>query len=202
MKKVFAVLCVLFLASTLVSCYSKEDLAIARSEGYDAGYTEGRSAGIKDGYNKGYVVGFDEGHKNAMSELILSNSLSSYRPDSGEILSGQEYYTGSEITVTADSKYDYAVSLKNIKGEERICFYVRAGDTVTVCVPSEYLCVYFASGTNWQGYGKGKMFGANTVYSKDDDLLDFTQYTWEYTLVPMDDGNFSETPSDESEFFK
>ena len=126
---------------------------------------------------------------------------SSYAPPaSGTILSGTEYY-GSQITVTADSSSHYVVSLKNSSGVERLSFFVKSGDTVTVGVPSEYLYVYFASGTVWYGYGEGLMFGKETVYSKDDDLLDFTNYTYEYTLYPVYNGNFSETPCDESEFF-
>lgn len=122
-------------------------------------------------------------------------------PVSGTILSGKEYY-GSEITVKADGKSHYVVSLRNSSGIERMSFFVRAGHTVTVGVPSEYLYVYFASGNVWYGYGEGLMFGEDTVYSKDDDLLDFTNYTYEYTLYPVYNGNFSQTPCDESEFFK
>ena len=123
------------------------------------------------------------------------------KPYSGKILSGKESYDGSEITVTADGASDYVVSLKSRSGTERVSFYVRAGDTVTIGVPSEYLYVYFASGNTWYGYGKGLMFGERTVYSKDDELLDFTEYTWEYELYPVTNGNFSETPSNADEFF-
>lgn len=123
------------------------------------------------------------------------------KPASGTILSGKEYFD-SEITVTADSSSSYVVSLKTSSGTDRLSFFVRAGETVTVGVPAEYLCVYFACGSLWYGYGEGLMFGDETIYSKDDDLLDFTQYTWEYTLYPVYDGNFSETPSNEDEFFE
>lgn len=122
-------------------------------------------------------------------------------PASRTILSGNEYY-GSEITVTASGDYSYVVSLKNSQGTHRLSFFVRAGETVTIGVPAEYLYVYFASGTTWYGYGEGLMFGEYTSYSKDDDLLDFAQYTYQYTLYPVYDGNFSETPSDENEFFE
>ena len=74
-------------------------------------------------------------------------------------------------------------------------------ETVTVGVPADELYIYFASGTKWYGYGKGLMFGEDTSYSKDDELVDFSEYTWEYTLYPVNDGNFSETPSNENEFF-
>ena len=77
-------------------------------------------------------------------------------------------------------------------------FYVRAGDTVTVGVPCEYLYVYFASGDTW--YGTSHLFGEDTSYSMDDTICDFTEYTWEYTLYPVSSGNFSQTPIDEDEF--
>lgn len=123
------------------------------------------------------------------------------KPYSGAIISGAEYHNESEITVTADSSNDYVVSLKDSRGTEYVSFYVRAGDTVTVGVPQKWLYVYFASGDEWYGYGKGLMFGKNTVYSKDDEPQDFSKYTWKYTLHPVTGGNFSETPSDEDEFF-
>lgn len=159
----------------LSGCYTESELTNARAEGYEAGY------------RAGYAAGYD-----SMKPVS--------RPLSGAILSGREY-DESEITVTADSSYDYAVSLKDMSGREYVCFYVRAGDTVTVGVPANYLYVYFASGTDWYGYGKGLMFGEGTSYSKDDDVLDFVEYTWEYTLYPVSDGNFSESPSNENEFF-
>lgn len=123
------------------------------------------------------------------------------RPLNGTILCGREY-DGSKITVTADSSHDCVVMIKNLYGAEYVSFYVRGGETVTVDVPSECLYVYFASGKNWYGYGKGLMFGKNTSYSMDDTLLDCTNgRSWRYTLYPVTNGNFSETPIDEDEFF-
>lgn len=122
------------------------------------------------------------------------------RPESGEVLDGFSY-GDSKITVTASSTEDYVITLKTASGIDMVAFYVRAGDTVTRRVPEGKYYVYFASGKEWYGYGQGLMFGPNTSFSKDDDLRDFGQYTWTYTLKPVTDGNFSETPIDESEFF-
>lgn len=122
-------------------------------------------------------------------------------PQSGTILSGKECFDQSEITITAPKTYDCVVSLKTAAGIERVAFYVREGDTVTVGVPAELLCVYFAIGDTWYGYGDGLMFGKGTDYSKDDELKDFYTYAWEYSLQQTSSGNFSETPSDEDEFF-
>lgn len=119
-------------------------------------------------------------------------------PRSGDILSGSECFDGSELTITADIRSSCIVKLKTASGIERLSFYVRAGDTVTVGVPAEYLYVYFASGDTW--YGKRLLFGEETYYSMDDEIRDFTQSTWEYTLSPVNNGNFSETPIDPDDF--
>lgn len=119
-------------------------------------------------------------------------------PQTGAILSGREVFDGSEITITASGGESCMVKLKTSSGIERLSFYVRAGDTVTVGVPAEYLYVYFASGDTW--YGTAHLFGENTSYSMDDELCNFSEYTWEYTLYPVSHGNFSQTPIDEDDF--
>jgi hypothetical protein len=119
-------------------------------------------------------------------------------PQSGAILSGTAVYDGSEITITASGGESCVVKLKTRFGTERMSFYVRAGDTVTVGVPAEYLYVYFASGDTW--YGTTYLFGEKTNYSMDDQICDFTEYTWKYTLYPVSNGNFSQTPIDEDKF--
>jgi len=119
-------------------------------------------------------------------------------PRSGTILLGREDFEGSELTITASGGSSCVVKLKTASGTTRLSFYVRAGDTITVGVPAEYLYVYFASGDTW--YGEKHLFGENTSYGMDDEILDFTQYTWEYTLYPVTNGNFSETPIDPEDF--
>lgn len=181
-------LCIMFLA-TLPSCgYSQEDIDAAHTEGYSEGYEKGYTSGYEEGYDDGY----DEGYR-ALKPVSM--------PASGTILSGTETKYRSEITIKASYGSSHVVSLKTTSGEERVSFFVQSGDTVTIGVPNEKLYVYFASGETWYGYGKGLMFGEDTVYSKDDEILDFSKYTWEYTLHPVTNGNFSETPSSENEFF-
>ena len=119
-------------------------------------------------------------------------------PRTGAILSGSEYYNGSELTIHASSGHSYVVKLKDASGVTLLSFYVRAGDTVTVNVPSAYLYVYFASGDIW--YGTEHLFGDDTSYSMDDDIQNFIDYTWEYTLYPVTHGNFSETPISADQF--
>lgn len=122
-------------------------------------------------------------------------------PRSGAILSGGHYYDRSTITIHADISESCVVSLRNIYGTEYVTFFVRAGESATVGVPAEKLYVYFASGKKWYGYGEDLMFGKSTDYFKDKGLVDFSRYTWEYTLYKTSDGNFTETPCSKSEFF-
>ncbi len=119
-------------------------------------------------------------------------------PVSGHVLAGVRAFDGSTLTVTASSNASCVVKLKTIEGINRMSFYVRAGDTVTVTVPTKSLYIYFASGKTW--YGNEYLFGENTRYFKDDELIDFSKYTMEYTLVPVDNGNFQQTPIDADEF--
>lgn len=122
------------------------------------------------------------------------------KPTSGTILRGREG-TSSEITIKASGGSSCVVVLKDAFDYVHMAFFVRAGETVTVGVPAKILYAYFASGDTWYGYGEGKMFGSNTQYSKDDEMLLFSEYTYTYTLYPVTDGNFSEIPCDENEFF-
>lgn len=119
-------------------------------------------------------------------------------PKSGAILQGREYFNESELTITASDTESCVVKLKNISGVTRLSFYVRAGDSVTVGVPAQKMYVYFASGKNW--YGTEDLFGKFTSYSKDSTICNFEKYTMTYTLYPVSDGNFSETPIDADEF--
>lgn len=119
-------------------------------------------------------------------------------PLSGEILSGSESVDGSELTVTAGYSSSCVVKLKTASGVERLSFFVRAGDTVTICVPPEPLYIYFASGDSW--YGKDRLFGKDTSYTMDDEILDFSQYNYEYTFSPVVNGNFNDTPIDPDDF--
>ena len=223
MKKFAILLCSISLI-TLISCgYSQTDVDAARKEGYDSGYKVGHDEGFDEGYDKGYDAGYDKGHEDDYDAGYDKGHEDGYdagydkghedgydagltaprpvsKPASGAILSGKEY-SGSELTVIADTNTDYVVMLKDYWGTEYLSFYVRAGSTVTIGVPSKELYAFFASGEEWYGYGKGLMFGEDTDYSKDDEVLDFNNYTYTYTLYPVTGGNFTESPSNENEFF-
>lgn len=118
-------------------------------------------------------------------------------PASGTILLGSRITDGSELTIST-SNHPCVVKLKDYAGVTKLSFYVRKNTKITMTVPYEYMYVYFASGETWYGYNH--LFGEGTSYSKDDDLLDFNNYTFEYTLYPVTNGNFTETKISENEF--
>ena len=157
---------------------------------------------LEDAYDEGYDDGYTKGFHQARNQMIENAIKPSPKtmPTSGTIVSGQQGY-GSTLTIKSDTDSACVVSLKTTQGVERMAFFVRAGDIVTVNVPAEQLYAYFAYGNTWYGYGEGLMFGEDTVYSRDDEALYFGQYTYTYTLYPTYNGNFTETPSDEDEFF-
>ena len=168
--------------------------------GYRAGFVDGKDSGFTEGYELGYKEGYEAGHKdgyktgyNEMKPVTM--------PANGEILAGKETKWASEITISASYGSSHVVSLKTSDGKDVVTFFVRSGCSVTVGVPAKKMYVYFASGEKWYGYEKGKMFGKETSYTKDRDLLDFSRYTYSYTLHPVSGGNFSESPSNASEFF-
>lgn len=121
------------------------------------------------------------------------------RPTSGTIsintVSAEE--KTSKIAVHASSQ-DCVVKLKTSNGKTVLSFFVRANDTVTVCVPARVLYAYFAQGDTW--YGWSSYFGESTVYSKDSSPTDFSNYTIEYTLYRVSNGNLSLTQVDEEDF--
>lgn len=109
-------------------------------------------------------------------------------PASGTILSGYAPKDASKITVSLAPTASCVVMLKDASGRTLISFFVRSGDTVTVDVPAEMMYVHFASGKTW--YGEELLFGDDTIYTQDDELTDFTQYTWEYEFDPLSNGGF------------
>lgn len=197
MRKLPYILLVICLLLLMMSVCRNTDYK-AQIDGHAKALEEAHEKGYEEGYDAGYTAGF---HK-ARYQMIENAKKPSPKslPASGTIVSGQSGY-GSTLTIKSDSDSACVVSLKTANGTERMAFFVRAGDTVTVNVPAETLYAYFAYGTTWYGYGEGLMFGENTVYSRDDEALYFGQYTYSYTLYPTYNGNFTETPSDEDEFF-
>ena len=137
--------------------------------------------------------------ENVPSQCLLCGELRPLNfPKSGQIFLGEDLYRPSKLKIASSTDQSCYIKLKNAYKEDVFSFFVRAGRTVTVDVPSGYFYVYFSYGKNW--YGTEYLFGSETTYAKDDEILDFENYNWEYTLYPAYDGNFSETPIDEKEF--
>ena len=145
------------------------------------------------------MLGFVLGIVNTVKYAVADSNLTPVsEPKSGTILSGTEYYNGSEITVTASSGESCVVKLKTSSDVEVLSFYVRAGETVTVGVPNKYLYVYFASGDTW--YGNDDLFGNNTHYSKVQQIKNFVDYAWKYELQKSSNGNLDTVNIDANEF--
>lgn len=109
-------------------------------------------------------------------------------PASGTVLSGYAPKDGSKITVSLAPTASSVVMLKDASDRVLLSFFVRSGEIVTVDVPAEIMYVHFASGKTW--YGADLLFGEDTVYCQDDELTDFTQYSWEYEFDPLAGGDF------------
>ena len=75
-----------------------------------------------------------------------------------------------------------------------ITFFVRAHSTVTIDMPAGNLELRYAYGTTW--YGEQKLFGDNTMYAKDEEYYDFSNYTWEISLYTST--NYGQTMDVES----
>lgn len=191
MHKIFA----LFLAILMsVAC-------ALPAQAVSSDYTSGYLAGYEDGFLKG--LEFAGISAESLPDPSAIAPTAPREPVNGEILYGKNHPEGSEITVHASKTSSVVVLLKTKAGVPRLAFYVSKNNSVTIKVPSATLFIYFASGDgdDWCGYEKGKMFGPETIYTKDTKALDFTTYTYTYTLYPVTDGNFTEFPSDASEFF-
>ncbi len=119
-------------------------------------------------------------------------------PETGEIITGRNLGGRSTITIKSSAEESYYIKLKDTSGQDVMSFFVRAGESTTVYVPERKLQVFFACGQDW--YGPTYLFGDETAYSKDDDFVDFSQYTITYTLYPVTNGNFTETEISPDEF--
>lgn len=144
------------------------------------------AAGLSDGLNSGATSTIEEG----MEPLSL--------PANGYVFEGSNMERNSELTIKCQSDSNCFIKLKNPDGKTVFSFFVRSGQTCKVKVPGQRLQVFFASGNDW--YGIDKAFGKNTTYAKDDEILDFSSYTYTYTLYPVTNGNFTETPISPDEF--
>lgn len=118
-------------------------------------------------------------------------------PDSGMVLDGSEW-GDSRISVSASSNGSAYVKVLNPDGSTQATFFVRAGETGAIEVPSGTYDVHFAQGKTW--YGPEDRFGSKTAYGKDDgvELPYGTEIQYSLTLTTF--GNFSMDHLSEEDF--
>lgn len=129
-------------------------------------------------------------------------------PKTGQIFTQTALARDSKLSIdctrlsysTAGQPHSVYVKLKNATGKTEFSFFVRGGEQIDMPVPSGLYYVYFAEGSDWYGINSEKCFGEYTYTSKDDLVKDFYSYTYSYTLYPVEDGNFIETPVSYDEF--
>lgn len=154
----------------------------------------------------GLKVGTPMGHKWLAETALLPKRCANCdemkpkgNPNNGQVfIDNSPFNKLSAITIKSSTKEAHYVKLKDSKKNDILSFYVSPGSTVTVNVPVGSYYVYFASGNNW--YGPEYLFGKETLYSMDSSIQDFDKFTISYTLYPVINGNFQETPIDASEF--
>ncbi len=131
-------------------------------------------------------------------------------PENGQVFIGSDLARNSTLTIHDDwfSSTYYYIKLKDEYGKDVFSFFVSPRQAlldsagyqvdldalreITVEVPSGKYYVYLASGRSW--YGTKYLFGEDTEYSKMNELLDFTKYTYTITV----DQRFSYGPSSSS----
>jgi len=119
------------------------------------------------------------------------------QPESGTVYEDSKHH-GSKLTFYAASKFNTFVKLKDENGITVLSFYVRAGQSADIRVPTGNYYLYFAHGYDW--YGPEAVFGTETVYEKAEEVLDFYNYTWTYTLDVGEEGNSTVLTISEDDF--
>ena len=136
------------------------------------------------------LISFSSGTKNEKDDSML--------PENGQVFLGSSLAREGGLTIKSSTTNNCYIKLKDSNGNDVFSFFVRAGSNVTMNVPKGNYYVYFAYGDKW--YGTEDVFGPDTVYSKDSNLVDFRNFVWEYTLYSIQNGNFDETPVSADEF--
>lgn len=119
-------------------------------------------------------------------------------PETGKVFFGKALERESSLTVYNKTSSSCLIKLKDSSNKDIFSFFVRAHDTIDMAVPTGNYYIYIAQGDEW--YGAVDCFGEETCYYKNDELIDFYNYTWEYTLFTTTNDNFSETPISANEF--
>ena len=126
-----------------------------------------------------------------------SNLTPQSLPSNGYIFSGNSSGSSS-IEVKASSSESCWVKVYTSSGKLQISFFVQAGKTATVNVPSGTYSIHFASGKTW--YGKSNLFGSKTAYGQDKSVTIQSGYILSYSLTSTTSGNWSMGSLDSSNF--
>ncbi|MBP3633019.1 MAG: zinc ribbon domain-containing protein [Oscillospiraceae bacterium] len=108
-------------------------------------------------------------------------------PKSGTVYTDAKKYYGSSLTFNAAGDFNTFVKLKDENGNDIFSFFVNAGETAKVNVPTGNYYLYMAHGNDW--YGPELAFGEETYYEKEEQVFDFYNYLWTYTMDYGEDGN-------------
>ena len=119
-------------------------------------------------------------------------------PSNGAVLSGSSG-GGASYKITASSSDSCYVKVINSAGKTQVGFFVRAGSSAEVSVPTGTYNVHFAYGEKW--YGKENLFGKNTTYGQDKQSVTLNlgdQMT--YSMQKKSSGNFRMSSLSASDF--
>lgn len=144
-------------------------------------------------------------HANDTEDKDANLTLLPY-PENGEPL--YNYCDPSErvapLTIETSGYNAYCVKLVSQHNPNYyVAFFIRPGQTAKYLMPLGDFELRYASGDKW--YGLQDLFGADTVYSKANDILSFT-FDGEYynghtiTLYPVSNGNMSTETISEDDF--
>ena len=126
------------------------------------------------------------------------------RPSSGIMVSSNMSEGVAPFEVYAPKDYDcFCVLRSTINPDRLVKFYVRAGRFYEILVPLGSYEMYHATGKDW--YGLDHLFGEDTVYSKCDEIFEFTiekdGYSgWTVELERQSGGNLDSHRVDADEF--
>lgn len=95
----------------------------------------------------------------------------------------------SLIIINSPKGCDCLVKMKDEWDATILSFYVRKNSSIEKYCPAGNYTVYFAFGTTWYGYDN--LFGEDMICQKDKGVQFEENYSWEYTLYAVPDGNFS-----------
>ena len=124
------------------------------------------------------------------------------RPENGAVFAKGNQSSTAPLKIISPAGADcYYVLKPTSSNKTAVRFYGRAGETVSISVPTGKYELYYASGKTW--YGRINLFGSDTVYRKCDEVLSFTENSGcTISLNVTKNGNLGYKDVEESEFPK